>query len=54
MDEGLIVACMLALSPNQGRVGLLAVEVAVVVKDSLVGGERLMEFRQMQGMMDAQ
>ena len=53
LDAGLIFACMLALSPNRGRVGLLAVEVAIMGEDGLVGGERLMEFRQTQGTMDA-
>ena len=53
-DARSTVAGMLALYPNQSRVGLLAVEAAVVEDGGFAKGERLMEFRQTQGMMDAQ
>ena len=53
LDARLIVADMFALSPIQDQVGLLAAVVALVVKAGLAEGERLMEFHQTQGMMDA-
>ena len=53
LEARLIVVGMFALSPSRGRVGLLAVEIAFVVEDDLAEGEKLMEFRQTHGMMDA-
>ena len=53
LDARLIVVGMFARSPSQDQVRLLAVVVALVIEAGLAEDEKLMEFRQTQGMMDA-